>query len=444
MQYISTNDRGPEVTLRQAVLQSTPAQGGLYMPRELPVLPAPFFMNMAEMDFPEIAYVVANQLFGGDVSAAALKNIVDGAFNFPVPVTRLDDGLYVLEQFHGPTLAFKDFGARFAARMLSHLHSQGSPAARRKLHVLIATNGNTGSAMANALAGMANIEAHILFPRGHAGRQLEAQFTTLGGNIHAYEVQGTIDDCHSLVHQAFADNVLNSIVSLTSANSVNIARLLPQTFCYFYAVARLQRRLGDKVRVNLAIPAGNLGNLTAAVAARHMGLPINRIMACENANQYLTTLLHDGRDTVPRAFPTLACGADKGRPTNIDRLLYLCGNSLDALRHEIEAHSVDDAHIIRAVNGCYERYGYTIDPHTSLAYSVATDDNRITRFDNDRQATLIVATGHPAKSLTAMNAITGRPIDLPLQLTRFMAGSDLRRKIQPSYIALRDSILQFD
>ena len=435
MLYTSTHDNGPRVSFTEAVLRSAPAGGGLYMPCNLPVIPAPFFMNFAEMSFVEIAYVLANQLFGGDVDSASLKRIVEESFNFPVPLRHVGDNLYALELFHGPTLAFKDFGARFMAKLLGHLHN-GKGGKTGKLHVLIATNGNTGSAIANGFAGISNVETFILFPRGHAGRQLEAQFTTLGGNIHALEVQGTIDDCHSLVQQAYSDVELNGRVTLTSANSLNIARLLPQTFYYFYAMAKLRQLTGTETPVTVAIPSGNLGNLTAAVASRRMGLPMHRILACENANAYLHNMLVNGHVDAPRAIPTLACAADKGRPSNIDRLMYLCGNSQGALAHEVEAHTYDDAAIIDAVNDCYHRYGYTIDPHTALAYQ------GLRHHLGDGETGLMIATGHPAKSLTAMSAITGRAMDLPLQLTHFMAGRDLRKRIQPSYTALRNIIME--
>ena len=435
MNYISTNDRGPEATLNEAVLRSTPQAGGLYMPRELPVIPAPFFMNCGEMTFAEISYVLANQLFGADIDSAALKHIVDESFNFRIPLVKISDRLYAAELFEGPTLTFKDFGARFMARMISYLHSRGKRGGE-KLHVLMATNGNTGSAIANAFAGISNVECYIVFPRGTAWRQLETQFTTLGGNIHALEVEGTIDDCHSLVHQVYTDAELNKKLVITSANSVNIARLLPQTFYYFYAMAKLRQKVGD-AKVTVAVPAGNLGNLTAAVAARRMGLPIQRLIACENANSYLTDLLTNGHADAPRAIPTLASAADKGTPTNIARLLYLCQNSVEALRHEIESYSYNDADIIAGVNGCYSKTGYTVDPHAALAY------NALTEHLADDEIGLIMATGHPARSLTAMNAITGRAMDLPLQLTRFMAGRDMRRKIQPTYSALRKAILDY-
>lgn len=438
MNYIGLRHPGPAVSLSRAVLHSTPAAGGLYMPATLPRIPAAFFMNSGEMSFSEIAYVLANQLFGSDIDSASLKHVVDEAFSFPVPLVQLSENIYAVELFHGPTLTFKDFGARFMAQMLSHLHFKDETLRGKrsgKLHILIATNGNTGSAVANGFAGISGVEVYVLFPRGHARRHEEMQFTTLGGNIHSIEVQGTIDDCHSIVSQAFADPALNAVAPLTSANSENIARLMPQSFAYFYALSQLWHTLGRRVPVTVAIPAGNLGNVCSALIARRMGLDISNIIACENANGHLTDMLAGHDNGVPRAIPTLAWAADKGRPSNIDRLLHLCGGTICGVGRELKATSVSDARIIAAVNDCYAETGYTIDPHGALAWHALKEHLR------PGQTGLIMATGHPAKSLTAMSAITGRAMDLPLQLTRFMNGTDHRRPMLPTYPALRNIIL---
>lgn len=437
MLYKSTLNQSQAVNLAQAVIRSRPSDGGLYLPDHFPVIPAAFFMNFADMDFADIAYVLGNSLFGDDLPAADIKRVVDQAFSFQVPVVKLSDSLFSIELFHGPTLAFKDFGARFMARMLEqmHLSRQGT---HKKLHVLIATTGNTGAAVANGFRGIEGAEVYVLFPKGLGASRQEAQFTTLGKNVHAFEVQGSIDDCQAMVAQAFSDADLRNRVALTSANSVNVLRLLPQIFYYFYALARIKASVGHDTPVTVAVPAGNLGNLTAAIASRRMGLKIDRIIACENSNNYLSDFLSSGNDNIHRAKPTLAPAADKGHPTNISRLLSLCGNNAAVLRREVEPYSFSDADIIRAVNECYDRFGYTIDPHTALAY------NGIARCLRPGETGLMLATAHPAKSLTAMNAITGRPMELPLQLTRFMGGEDRRVRIQPNYSILRKAILEND
>lgn len=436
MQYLSTNDTKSIYSLLQVMTHSAPDDGGLFWPRKLPEIPRAFFNNFASMSFSEMAYVLANQLFGDDVPAARLKKIVDSSFNFEVLVRHVGDNIYCLELFHGPTLAFKDFGARFMARMVNDLRTNGpEKASIGKLNVIVATTGNTGSAIANGFSGIEGVEVFILFPRGTAGRQLEAQFTTLGGNIHALEVQGTIDDCHALAMQAYSDKELNSRIALTSANSTNIVRLLPQMFYYFYALAKMREML-PHTPVTLVVPAGNLGNLTAALGARAMGLKIDNIIAAENSNDYLTRRLREpSREPLPRrAVPTLAYAADKSMPSNWQRLSHICGG-VQGMTKQFTSMSFSDADIIQAVNTALYKYDYVVDPHTALAFAAAT-----TRVPKGHAA-LIVGAAHPAKSLTAMSAITGRAMELPLQLTRFMTGKDLRQRIAPTYDALRTVIM---
>ncbi|MEE1207987.1 MAG: threonine synthase [Muribaculaceae bacterium] len=439
MKYISTGQKSQPLDLPQAMISSIADDGGLFMPEHLPAIPRAFFNNFGAMSFPEIAYVPASLLFSDDVQPGTLKRIAESSFDFPLPIRQLDHNLFVAELFHGPTLAVKDFSVRFMARMMGAMSAENPAAfgAAGKLHVLVATTGNTGSAIANGFARTPGVEVYILFPRGTAGRQLEAQFTTIGHNIHALEVHGTIDDCQAMVSQAFADTNLRSQVSLTSANSVNVVRVLAQSFMYFYIMSRVREMLAPGTPVSVAIPSGNLGNLTGALIAQKMGLDFDRIIAAENANCYLSRFMRSGTSTIPsRAIPTLAYAADKGSPTNLARVLHLTGNSVDGLRRAIDAVSVDDAAIIDAVNHSMANYGYIIDPHTALAYQA------MRRSLQPGHAGVVLATAHPAKSLTAMTAITGKPMELPLQLTRFMDGTDMRQRIAPSYEALRRIILK--
>jgi threonine synthase len=436
MQYNSTQRRSPRASLAEAVMQSRADDGGLYMPQHLPVIPDAFFKNFAEMTFAEIAYVLGNLLYGPEIRSANIKHIVDQSFNFDVPIVKVSDNIYSLELFHGPTMAFKDFGARFMARLLRYIPNITKPGRSRKLNVLVATTGNTGSAIANGFAGIDDVEVYILFPRGRVSRQLEAQFTTIGGNIHAVEVQGTIDDCQRLVRQAFEDAELNSKVSLTSANSLNIARLLPQTFYYFYGMAKLQHSLHPGEQLVVSLPCGNYGNLVGAVISKRMGLPIKRLVACENANSFLADYMRTGQRAEHVTTPTLAYAADKGTPTNFERLEWLYDGSLERMHTDIEAHAYSDADIINAVNSCYEAYGYTCDPHTALAFRGLQDSLR------PGETGLMIATAHPAKSLDAMAAITGRSLEMPAQLAQFMNGIDRREQMSANYKSLRRKILQ--
>jgi threonine synthase len=433
MQYNSTQRQSPRASLAEAVMQSRADDGGLYMPQHLPNIPNAFFKNFAEMSFAEIAYVLGNLLYGPEISSANIKHIVEESFNFEVPIEKISDNIYSLELFHGPTMTFKDFGARFMARMLKYIPK---PRGAKKIHVLVATTGNTGSAIANGFAGIEGVEVYILFPRGRVSRQLESQFTTIGGNIHAYEVQGTIDDCQMLVRKAYEDEELNFKAALTSANSLNIARLLPQTFYYFYGMAKLQQYMHSGQRLVISLPCGNLGNLVGAVISKRMGLPIDRIVACENANSFLTDYMRTGQVSQHKSIPTLAYAADKGTPTNFERLQWLYDNSLERLYSEVESHSYSDAEIIRAVNTCYETTGYTCDPHTALSYCGQQDSLK------SGEIGLMLATAHPAKSLDAMTAITGRAMDMPLQLTNFMNRIDKREQMPVNYKVLRRKIFQ--
>lgn len=431
MKYSSTRHSSPDVSFFEALWHPKANDGGLYMPEFIPTIPQAVLHNMAQMSLAEIAYVVFTAVLSDEFTSAEIKEIVERAYNFPAPMVRLDDRVSVVELFGGPTLAFKDFGARITAEFLRLTSSR----INRPINVFISTTGNTGSAMANALAGSPGINVFVVFPRGTATRALESQFTTAGRNIHAVEVNGSIDACYSLVENALTDAELNKHFVQMSVNSGNIARILGQTVYYFYAVSRLLADSPAGSPVVVSLPSGNLGNLTAGILARRMGLQISRFIACENSNNYLTrALLNDDFEPSP-AIPTLAYAADKSVPTNLERILDLYGEDTDNLHRHITPVTVNDANIIEAINDCYEHYHYLLDPHSAMAYY------GLEHHLHDHETGLILATAHPAKSLTAMSAITGRPIELPLQLNRFMGRQDLRQRIKPIYSSLRHLII---
>lgn len=434
MKYTSTRHNSPKVSFKEALWHPNAPDGGLYMPESIPVLPKAVLANMADMSMAEIGYVVFNAAIGNEFTSAEIKDIAERAYNFSAPMVDIGDKTTVLELFEGPTLAFKDFGARATARMLELTANNN---AGRPLNVLIATTGNTGSAMANALAGAKNINVFIVFPRGTATRALENQFTTPGRNIIPLEVSGSIDACQTLVATALGDRELNESLVLLSGNSGNVARLLGQTVYYFYAVSRLMARPGmSGKQIAVSVPCGNLGNLTAGVIAKKMGLGIRRFIACENSNNYLTrALLNEDFDPKP-AIPTLAYAADKSVPTNIERILDLYGDDTEQLIADVSPVSVSDTEIISAINSCKAEHDYLLDPHSAMAY------HGIKQHLRDNEAALILATAHPAKSLTAMSAITGRPIEMPLQLNRFMGRPDHRKTIKPIYSSLKRIITE--
>lgn len=431
MLYASTRHNSPPVSFVEALWFPQAPDGGMYLPERLPTLPQPVINNMASMNIAEIAYVVFNAVLEGEMQSAEIKQLVDDIYNFPVPIKRLDNDVFVTELFGGPTLAFKDFGARATAAFLRHTSARVNN--HRPVNVVIATTGNTGSAIANALEGAKNINVFILFPRGTATRALENQFTTPGGNIHAVEVNGSIDACYTLAATALGDSEFCGRYTMLSANSGNLGRLLGQMVYYFYAVSRVRSDVGDKKRLIVSVPAGNLGNLTAGVMANRMGLGVERFIACENSNDYLHRALI-AEDFNPRAaVPTLAYAADKSVPTNLERILALFDSDIAEISRHITAISVTDPQIIEAVNDCYENYRYLLDTHSALAYYGLKEELR--PYDNETG--IVMATAHPAKSLTAMTAITGRHIELPLQLNRFMGREDHRVRIKPIYSAFR-------
>ncbi len=429
MRYISTRHSSPSVSLLDAILNTSAADGGVYLPEAIPQLPEAFFNNFKEMSPAEIAYVISNSLFGQDIDSAALKQIVNSVLNFPVVVNNVERNIYVLELFHGPTLAFKDFGARFMARLIEQSPRLSS---LNRINIIVSTTGNTGSAIANAFAGIGKAHVYILFPPNSANRALERQFTTLGGNIHPIEIQGNIDDCAKLAKQVLVDRSLNDDKVVTiSANSANVARLLPQTFYYFIGMAQLANRGIDLSKVVVSIPCGNFGNLCAAVISHKMGLPMSHILACENANATLGNAIRNGHFERRRSIPTLAYAADKGRPSNAERLISLFDNNIANISSMITPHAVDDRNIIDMINGCRNETGYLLDPHTALAY------NGVKKHLKPGETALVLATAHPAKSLATMAAITGRALDMPLQLTAFMSGRDHRLRIPADYKKLK-------
>ena len=329
MKYYSTNRRTPEVSLREAVVASMAPDNGLYMPERIERLPDAFFDGIARLDLHRIACRVADAFFGEEIEPETPRRIVRDTFCFDIPVVRVDDGIWALELFHGPTMAFKDVGARFMARILSHFIEGRDD--EHPVTVLVATSGDTGGAVANGFLGVEGIDVVVLYPKGRVSDIQEKQFTTLGRNVTALEIEGTFDDCQRLVKSAFADTELKRRMRLTSANSINVARFLPQTFYFFHAYAQL-RAQGVTSPIVVSVPSGNFGNLTAGLFARRMGLPVDRFIAANNANDTFYEYLRTGGYRPRPSVPTLANAMDVGDPNNFARILDLYGRSLDALR----------------------------------------------------------------------------------------------------------------
>lgn len=410
MKYYSTELEVPEVDLKTAVLDSLPADKGLYLPEDMTVMPQAFYNNLKNLSLREVASAVAAAMLGDDIEMNDLMQMVHEAINFDAPLVKLDEKNYVLELFHGPTLAFKDFGARFMARLMQYF-IKGSD---RKLTVLVATSGDTGSAVANGFLNVDGIEVIILYPSGKVSEIQEKQLTTLGGNITALEIDGSFDDCQSLVKTAFLDEDLRTKYQLTSANSINIARLIPQTFYYFYACGQLQK-LGITDTPVISIPSGNVGNLTAGLIAKRMGLPVKHFIASCNANDVLPDYLESGEYEPKETRHTISNAMDVGNPSNFARIHALYGYIIDFLKQDLRSWSYSDDETRSAIKEVYDKYDYILDPHGAVGYCGSKSYHE----NEDKDAVCItVETAHPAKFIETVEPVIAKKIELPERLAQ--------------------------
>ncbi|MBJ2184786.1 MAG: threonine synthase [Muribaculaceae bacterium] len=429
MQYYSTSDNSYRTDLTRAIVHCVAPDGGLYMPASWPTVPKAFFNNIDQLSLTDIAYVVANSLLGDDVDGAVLKKIVGDSLNFKIPLVELADGIFALELFHGPSLSFKDVGTRFLARLYRHL-AAGAGKTPGRINVLVATTGNSGGAIANAFLGLEGVEVFILYPRGRLSRMQEAQFATLGANTHPIEVRGTIDDCNQLVDTALLDTELNSALHLTSANSLNLGRVLPQIIYFFEACARLKAAGIDPSTADFAMPCGNLSNVTAAAMARKMGAPIGSITGACLPGVFA--------DVAAEGKPVPPFNPAKGYPANLPRLWALYGGDTAAMRRDIHAAVFTPAQQEEAVRTVYSVFGYTAEPRSASAVAAL-----LRRTQNGRPGVALINT-HPAKMLDRMTAITGHAVELPLQFNRFMAQTAKKDKIDPTLPALRKILTKYN
>ena len=412
MKYYSTNGKTPMVTLAEAVVKGLAADRGLFMPEHIGKMPKAFFNNISSMSLQEMSFAVAYMLFGDDIDSDDLKHIVSDTLNFDIPLVKVDDQRYSLELFHGPTLAFKDVGARFMARLLGHFNRQLGE--DRMVNVLVATSGDTGGAVANGFLNVPGVRVFVLYPSGKVSRIQEAQFTTLGNNITAIEVNGTFDDCQALVKSAFMDKELNSHMMLTSANSINVARFLPQMFYYFYAYAQLMKAGEDLNNIVVAVPSGNFGNITAGLIAKFMGLPVKRFIAANNRNDVVYNYLQTGVYTPKPSVATIANAMDVGDPSNFARILDLYHNSWEAIKAEISGFTYTDEQIAQTLADVYRQRGYLLDPHGAVAYRSLQEGLQ------PGEVGVMLETAHPAKFKSVVDSIIGEDIDIPQRLAAFM------------------------
>ena len=425
MNYYSTNHQSPSVNLEIAVTQGLAADRGLFMPERIEPLSDAFFQEIGSMSFQELSFGVAKKFFGEDIPEETLKKIVFDTLSFDTPLAKVTENIYALELFHGPTSAFKDVGARFMARLLSHFLGKE----KKMVHVLVATSGDTGSAVANGFLGVPGIHVHVLYPKGKVSEIQEKQFTTLGRNITALEIDGTFDDCQALVKSAFMDEALKKKITITSANSINVARFLPQAFYYFNAWAKLEDR---SRKVVFSVPSGNFGNLTAGLFAKRMGLPVDHFIAANNLNdivfKYLKTGLYEPRPSVS----TIANAMDVGDPSNFARILDLYQNSHPAIVKDIIGTTYTDNEIRETLLSVYQKTGYLLDPHGAVGYR-ALDE-----LLKDGETGIFLETAHPAKFTETVEQVVGKGnVPMPEKLQNFMKGEKLSIEFQAKYEPFR-------
>lgn len=407
MKFISTNGNSEPVSFLEAMRKGLAPDGGLYMPEEIPVLPDSFWSSIKDLSFNEIAFEMAKPYLGDELSDEELRAVIKDVFNFPVPVKSISENHFVLELYHGPTLAFKDFGARFMARLFSEKARQE----QNEVTILVATSGDTGSAVAHGFYQVEGVNVCLLFPKGKVSRLQEQQMATLGKNITALEVDGVFDDCQALVKQAFTDEELNSKMQLSSANSINIARLLPQSFYYTYALSELQRK-GIEQPV-FSVPSGNFGNLTGGLLAMKMGMPAQHFIAATNVNDVVPQYLH-GKSFQPRgSVQTISNAMDVGNPSNFARIKHLFDNSDSEIRDQITGYSYTDEETRETIRKVFEEHDYLLCPHTAIGYRAA---KAYQKENGNNIPAVTLATAHPVKFRDVIEAEIHQKIDVPERL----------------------------
>lgn len=433
MNYYSTNGKAPIADLHKAVVKGLAEDRGLYMPERINKLPKEFFDNIEKMSFQEIAFTVANAFFGEDVDSDALHDIVYDTLQFDCPVVKVKEDIYTLELFHGPTLAFKDVGARFMARLLQYFIRQENH--HKEVNVLVATSGDTGSAVANGFLGVDGIHVYVLYPKGKVSPIQECQFTTLGKNITAIEVDGVFDDCQALVKNAFMDAELNQHMKLTSANSINVARFLPQAFYYFNAYARM-KALGKGDDLVMCVPSGNFGNICAALFGHAMGLPIKRFIAANNANDIFYNYLQTGVYSPKPSKQTLANAMDVGDPSNFARIYDLYGKSHEKITSIISGATYSDEAIKKTMRECYEKTGYILDPHGACGYQALADGLQ------PGEVGVFCETAHPAKFKEKVDEILSIDVEIPERLAAFMRGQKQSVPMTKNFVDFKQYLMK--
>lgn len=425
MNYYSTNKNTAPVSFKDAVIKGLPADNGLFMPEKIPTLSKEFFKTLSEKSLIEIGVEVATPFVGNDLTTGQLQDVIEQTLSFDIPVVNVHNNVHSLELFHGPTCAFKDVGARFLARCLGYFSEE-------KITVLVATSGDTGSAVANGFLNVPNVDVIILYPKGKVSHLQEQQLTTLGQNITALEIDGTFDDCQKMVKSAFLDKELNAILNLTSANSINIARLVPQSFYYFWAMAQLN----TTEEVLFSVPSGNYGNLTAGLLAKAMGLPFAGFIASSNRNDIVPKYLHTGNFEPQPSVQTISNAMDVGNPSNFGRMTELYGHSWEKISQTVKGFTATDEETKVAMKQVFDDYGYVLDPHGAVGYlglkQYLKDSNQLGVF---------LETAHPAKFLDTVNEVIGE-VAIPERLAAYLEKEKVSIEMSSDFEGLKAYLMK--
>jgi threonine synthase len=431
LKYYSTNQQSQVVDFKEATIQGQAPDKGLYFPEVIPVVEQSLIDNIANHSNEEIAFRVIKPYVGNSISEEKLFEIVTETVNFPIPLVQINHAISSLELFHGPTLAFKDIGARFMSRCLGHFVQDDT----RKVTVLVATSGDTGGAVANGFYDVKGVEVVILYPAGKVSPVQEKQLTTLGKNIRAIEVMGTFDDCQSLVKAAFMDAAINEKLFLTSANSINVARWLPQQFYYFFAYKLWADKNNPPV---IAVPSGNFGNICAGILAMQSGLPVSHFIAACNANDIVSVYLQTQELKPKQAVATLSNAMDVGNPSNFVRILEIFQHQFPALKNKLSSYTITDAETTAVMKEVYERFNYVLDPHGAVGYL------SLQRYleQHEGEKGIILETAHPVKFPEAVEAAIGKPIEIPVSVQAIMDKQKQAQVMKADYQQFKDYLLQ--
>lgn len=433
MRFYSTNSPQNTVSAEQALFHSMPADKGLYMPTPLPVLGTDFFEKIADQSLADIGFEISKALFGDEISKANLETITHSALHFDTPVVELEPGQTgVLELFHGPSLAFKDVGARYMAALMSYYSARND----KEVNILVATSGDTGGAVAMGFHNVPGVRVSILYPTGRVSELQEKQLTTLGGNIQAFEVDGSFDDCQAIVKQAFVDPELNAHLSLSSANSINIFRLIPQGFYYVRAYGQV-RHHGKPVV--FSTPSGNFGNLSAGAMVQQMGLPVAHFVAATNLNQVVPSYLKTGVYSPKASVATISNAMDVGSPSNFVRLAHLYGDSYDRFKENVSGYFYDDDQTRAAMQQTYSQYGYVTCPHTAIGILGLQAYLSDSKHD---YVGVALATAHPSKFKPLVEEVLRQPVEVPERLANLAGRPKQSIQIPAQFEAFKDSFLQ--